>query len=104
MAAKPANPTLPLLPVLPSNQLFFASSATSLVFSVYAGMVTDRKNRRYVIRQDKALRLLGVAALAVGALSFPSAPWLFAYAVLFSVGTAMNAGVLDGIVQLAGDE
>ncbi|NSY15382.1 MFS transporter [Agrobacterium vitis] len=86
------------------GQLFFASSATSLVFSVYAGVVTDRKNRLSVIRQGQALRLLGVAALAVGSLSSTSAPWLFAYAVLFSVGTALNAGALDGIVQLAVDE
>lgn len=86
------------------GQLFFVSSATSLIFSIYAGAITDRKNRLSVIRRGQSLRLLGVAALAVGALSSPTAPWLFAYAVLFSVGTALNAGALDGIVQLAVSE
>ncbi len=86
------------------GQLFFVSSATSLIFSIYAGAITDRKNRLSVIRRGQSLRLLGVAALAVGALDSPTAPWLFAYAVLFSVGTALNAGALDGIVQLAVSE
>lgn len=86
------------------GQLFFASSASSLVFSVYAGVVTDRRNRLSVIRRGQALRLLGIAALAAGTLSSYAALWLFAYAVLFSVGTTLNAGALDGIVQLAFDE
>ncbi|MFK0209198.1 MFS transporter [Agrobacterium sp. NPDC090283] len=83
------------------GQLFFVSSATSFIFSIYAGVIVDSKNRLSVIRRGQALRFLGVAALAIGVLVSPSAPWLFAYATLFSLGTVLNAGALDGIVQLA---
>lgn len=86
------------------GQLFFVSSVTSLIFSIYAGVITDQKNRLSVIHRGQSLRLFGVAALSVGTLSSPTAPWLFAYAVLFSVGTTLNAGALDGIVQLAVDD
>ncbi len=86
------------------GQLFFASSTTALVFSIYAGVVTDRKNRLLIIRQGQSLRILGVCALVVATLGTSAAPWLFAYAVLFSLGTVLNAGALDGIVQLAVDE
>ncbi|MHA7882565.1 MFS transporter [Nitratireductor rhodophyticola] len=86
------------------GQLFFASTTTALVFSIYAGVVTDRKNRLLIIRQGQSLRILGVCALVVATLGTSAAPWLFAYAVLFSLGTVLNAGALDGIVQLAVDE
>ncbi len=86
------------------GQLFFASSTTAFVFSIYAGVVTDRKNRLLIIRQGQSLRILGVCALVVAALGSSATPWLFAYAVLFLLGTVLNAGALDGIVQLAVDE
>ncbi|MCW0983778.1 MFS transporter [Agrobacterium sp. BT-220-3] len=83
------------------GQLFFVSSATSFIFSIYAGVIVDSKNRLSVIRRGQALRFLGVIALTIGALVSTPAPWLFAYAALFSLGTVLNAGALDGIVQLA---
>ncbi|SDK39737.1 Transmembrane secretion effector [Agrobacterium fabrum] len=85
------------------GQLFFVSSATSFIFSIYAGVIVDSKNRLSVIRRGQALRFLGVAALTVGVLVSTPAPWLFAYATLFSLGTVLNAGALDGITQLAVD-
>ncbi|WP_298966733.1 MFS transporter [uncultured Roseibium sp.] len=84
------------------GQLFFVGSATSLLFSIFAGVVSDSRNRLSVIRVGQGLRVFAVLVLAFGTLAAPTKiPWLFAYTFLFSIGTILNAGALDGIIQKA---
>ncbi|WP_170230550.1 MFS transporter [Roseibium hamelinense] len=84
------------------GQLFFIGSATSLLFSIFAGVIVDTRNRYTVVQSGQALRLLGGAILVSGFL----APeflrlGLFAYTLFFSLGTILNAGAVEGIVQRA---
>lgn len=84
------------------GQLFCVGSATSLLFSIYAGVIVDRNNRLSIIRLGQWLRLAGVAALGIGVINAGSSvPWLLAYSFLFALGTVLSSGALDGIAQFA---
>ena len=85
------------------GQLFFVGSLTSLSFSLFAGYLADRINRLAILLTGLVLRLLAIAAFGLHLVYSSTDPVvvLYFYTIVFSLGSLLASGAVDGIIQRA---